>query len=310
MSAVSQKWKGFFCGAMAAVAYGMNPLFSLPLYDEGLSPAAVLFYRYTLAVVLIAILMKLGGKSFRLPLNMLFPVMIGSALMGISSLTLFQSYLEMDAGIASTILFVYPVMVAVIMAIFWGERITWSVVLGIIGSLAGVLILYQGDGSNVNLKGLMLVLGSALSFAVYIIAVRETSLSKVPAEVLTLYVMLFCIPVFFWRTGWGKELYCIQEWIGWGCIVALAFIPTVVAFFLLALSSRLIGATKTAILGALEPATAVFFGVLVFGEALTQRLIIGLVVIVLSVILVVLGKEQTAKKGSGKSKKAGSAPAS
>ena len=87
MSAVSQKWKGFFCGAMAAVAYGMNPLFSLPLYDEGLSPAAVLFYRYTLAVVLIAILMKLGGKSFRLPLNMLFPVMIGSLrLFGASSM--------------------------------------------------------------------------------------------------------------------------------------------------------------------------------------------------------------------------------
>ena len=305
MSTVNQKWKGVFCGALAAITYGMNPLFSLPLYDDGLSPAAVLCYRYALAAGLLAILMKLGGKSFRLPMNMLPHVICGSMLMVVSSLTLFMSYQEMDAGIASTILFVYPVMVAAIMAVFWGEKITVGTVLGILGALAGVLILYQGDGSGINRTGLLLVLCSALSYAVYIVAVKESALGKLPAELLTFYVMLFGIPVFFWRTGWGADLPCIQSWLGWGCIVALAFFPTVISFFLTAVSSRMIGATKTAILGALEPVTAVFFGVLVFGEPLTQRLIIGIVVIILAVMLVVLGKDSSRGK-----KKAGSAPAS
>ena len=54
----SAKTKGFTCGIIAAVTYGMNPLFTLPLYEEGLNADSVLFYRYGLAIVLLALLMK------------------------------------------------------------------------------------------------------------------------------------------------------------------------------------------------------------------------------------------------------------
>lgn len=66
---ISNKAKGFVCGAVAAATYGMNPLFTLPLYKEGLSVDSVLFYRYAFAVLILGILMKIQGQSFALKKN-------------------------------------------------------------------------------------------------------------------------------------------------------------------------------------------------------------------------------------------------
>ena len=69
---ISNKAKGFVCGAVAAATYGMNPLFTLPLYKEGLSVDSVLFYRYAFAVLILGILMKIQGQSFALKKNEYF----------------------------------------------------------------------------------------------------------------------------------------------------------------------------------------------------------------------------------------------
>lgn len=50
---INSKAKGFVCGAVAAATYGMNPLFTLPLYKEGMSVDSVLFYRYGFAVLIL-----------------------------------------------------------------------------------------------------------------------------------------------------------------------------------------------------------------------------------------------------------------
>ena len=103
MMNINNKAKGFVCGAVAAATYGMNPLFTLPLYEEGMSVDSVLFYRYAFAVLILGILMKLQGQSFALKKNEIFPLIIGGLLFSASSLLLFMSYKHMDAGIAETI---------------------------------------------------------------------------------------------------------------------------------------------------------------------------------------------------------------
>ena len=52
---VSNTFKGFVYGAVAAASYGLNPLFTLPLYSDGISADSVLFYRYGLGVVMLAL---------------------------------------------------------------------------------------------------------------------------------------------------------------------------------------------------------------------------------------------------------------
>ena len=90
---------------------------------------SVLFYRYFFALVMMAILMKLKGESFALRKADILPLAVMGLLFSSSSLFLFESYNYMDAGIASTLLFIYPLLVAIIMAVFFHEKV--SVVTGL-----------------------------------------------------------------------------------------------------------------------------------------------------------------------------------
>ena len=135
------KHKGIICGILAAVCYGTNPLGALPLYAE----ASVLFFRFSIATVILGVVLIANRKSFAVTRTELTTMASLGALMAASSLTYYQSFHYMDAGIASTILFVYPVMVAVIMATFFREKITATTITSIILALVGIGLLYKGD---------------------------------------------------------------------------------------------------------------------------------------------------------------------
>lgn len=73
-------------------------------------------------------------------------------------------------------------------------------------------------------------------------------------------------------------------------VISLAVFPTVISLMTMTKAIHYIGSTPTAILGALEPVTALFFGVLVFGEQLTPRIILGVLMIIIAVTLIIGGK--------------------
>ncbi len=288
---MNDKLKGCLFGIVAAVTYGMNPLFALPLYKQGVSADALLFYRYGFAFVLLGVFMKLRGKSFAISRKDVVPLLVTGNLMAFSSLLLFLAFLQMDAGIASTILFIYPVIVAVIMAVFFREKITVVTTVSIVLALFGIALLYRGgDGESLSFIGVVLVLFAALLYALYIISVRHSKVGKMDGELLSFYAFLIAIFVFLIRLLSGDGVPWLPGWSALGCILALAVITTVVSFLCTTLAVRYIGATPTSILGAFEPLTAVFFGVTVFGEQLTFRIGVGIVFIILAVTLIVLGK--------------------
>ena len=121
---MNAKAKGYILGAIAAATYGMNPLFALPLYNDGMDPDSVLFYRYLFAIPILGIMLKARGRSFKVERRQIPPLVTYGILLSLSSLSLFLSYQYMDAGIASTLLFVYPIMVALIMAFVFKERLS------------------------------------------------------------------------------------------------------------------------------------------------------------------------------------------
>ena len=73
---MSRKIKGYTLGAIAAASYGTNPLFTLPLYAEGISPDSVLFFRYLFALPILAIMLKSRGRSFAVSFADIIPVRI------------------------------------------------------------------------------------------------------------------------------------------------------------------------------------------------------------------------------------------
>lgn len=289
---MNSRLKGILCGVGAAVSYGMNPLGALPLYADGINTTTVLFYRYGLAVILLGLFMAVERKSFSITLKEFAILVPLGVLFALSSLTLFASFHFMDAGVASTLLFVYPVMVAIIMAIFFKERITFVTVLSILLSLSGIALLYRGgDGGVLDTTGVLLVMLSSLTYALYIVIVNKSSL-RMSSLRLTFYVLLVGVLLITSCSFFGDGETRIQILTTpsmWLHASILAVFPTIVSLLLMVVAVHEIGSTPTAVIGALEPLTAVMLGVTLFGEELTLRLSVGITLILSAVILIILG---------------------
>ncbi|TLT08380.1 DMT family transporter [Aliarcobacter thereius] len=280
--------KGIVLAVVSAIFYGTNPLGALILFQEGLNVTSVVFYRFLFAVILLAFFMKLFKKSFYVSIQQLSILAFLGILFGISAICLFSSFLYMDAGLASTILFVYPIFVAILMAIFFKEKSSIVVVLSIILSFAGVSLLFDSNSANISFFGLSLVLISSLCYAIYIVVINRYL--KISSFKTTLYSMLFCtLTIFIY--SFSKESSNIMPLINfnmWFYSIFLALIPTIFSLIFLVKAIELIGSTSASILGALEPLTAVFIGVFIFGESLTLKIVLAIFTILLSVILIVI----------------------
>ena len=293
----NNKTKGFILGAIAAASYGMNPLFTLPLYSAGMSVDTVLFYRYSLAVIVLGIMMKFQKQSFAIKRVDVLPLCIMGLLFAFSSLFLFMSYNYMDAGIASTILFVYPVLVAIIMAVVFKEKVSPITMFSIALAFVGISMLCKSPGGQtLSLVGITFVFLSSLSYAIYIVGVNRSSLKDMPIAKLTFYVLLFGLSVYVVRLQFCTELQVIPTPMLWINAVSLAVFPTVISLVTMTKAIHYIGSPPTAILGALEPVTALFFGVLVFGEQLTPRIILGILMVITAVTLIIGGKSLLKKR--------------
>ena len=293
----NNKTKGFILGAIAAASYGMNPLFTLPLYSAGMSVDTVLFYRYSLAVIVLGIMMKFQKQSFAIKRVDVLPLCLMGLLFAFSSLFLFMSYNYMDAGIASTILFVYPVLVAIIMAVVFKEKVSPITMFSIALAFVGISMLCKSPGGQtLSLVGITFVFLSSLSYAIYIVGVNRSSLKDMPIAKLTFYVLLFGLSVYVVRLQFCTELQVIPTPMLWINAVSLAVFPTVISLVTMTKAIHYIGSTPTAILGALEPVTALFFGVLVFGEQLTPRIILGILMVITAVTLIIGGKSLLKKR--------------
>jgi drug/metabolite transporter (DMT)-like permease len=286
------KHKGIVCGILAAVCYGTNPFGALPLYAEGVNTSSVLFYRFSMAVMILGVMLLAERKSFVVTKNELKVLASLGILFAASSITYYQSFRFMDAGIASTILFVYPVMVAVIMAVFFRERVTMTTVSSILLALVGIGMLYRGgEGATLSVVGIALVMISSLTYAVYIVVVNQSQI-RMSSLKLTFYVLLICMTCLLAYSFTSPDLHLQlpPSPRAWFYACWLGLMPTVLSLVLMTIAVHEVGATPTAIMGALEPLTAVAIGVLLFGESLTLRLVTGIVLILLAVMVIVLGK--------------------
>ncbi len=287
-----RKIKGCLNGIIASMSYGMNPLFALPLYSKGIGVNSVLFYRYALAVVIYGLWLKLFKKtSLKISLKEGLWLLLFGLLFSGSSLTMFDSFNYMDAGLACTILFVYPILVAVIMTLFFKEKLTSTTIISITLTSIGIALLYNGGSAALNPKGVWLVFAAALLYALYIVGIKNVNTIKhLKSDILTFYVMLFGLSLYVVNLKFCTELQILQSPIQWICAVALAVIPTIISLETITVAIKLIGSTTTAIIGALEPLTAIFFGVTVFHEQLTTKICFGILLILSGVLFLVTNK--------------------
>ncbi len=285
---MSLQTKGVILAIISAICYGMNPLGALFLYEEGLNVNSVIFYRFIFASILLAIFMLIKKDSFYLKFKEIILLALLGLLFGISAISLFNSFLYMDAGLASTVLFIYPIFVAIIMGLFFKEKNSIITILSIVFAFLGVVLLYESDGANVSNFGIFLVIVSSLCYAIYIVIINQYL--KMSALKVTFYSMLFCTITILIHSFFDSSLNIMPlvNFNMWFYTIFLALVPTIISLLFLIKAIQLIGSTSASILGALEPLTAVLIGVYVFNEKITFWLVIGIVFILFGVILIVL----------------------
>jgi drug/metabolite transporter (DMT)-like permease len=282
----NKKFFGTICGILAAVFYGTNPLGALKLYEQGMNTNSVLFSRFSMAWIIISIILIIRKESLKVTKREFGTLTALGLLFTASSMTLYFSFKYIAAGVASTLLFTYPIMTAVIMGLFFKEKAGYKTVIAIVLSLVGVLLLYWNDaGGTLDTFGVILVLVSALTYAIYIIVVNRCPL-EMSSFKINFYVVLYCaigMAVFAWLTG--QPLRLPHNAVSWFYASWLAVVPATLSLVLMVYASKYVGATPTAILGALEPLTAVLIGIFVFDEPFGFRLAIGIVLILSAVII-------------------------
>lgn len=285
---------GIFYAVLSSASFGFSPLFSLGLITVGLTNSDILSYRWGIAAIVLMIYAYCKKKTLRLTTSdEIWKVILLSALRALTSVTLLIGYANISSGIASTINFMYPVIVALCMMFIYGEHKSIVDLGAIAVSIFGVYLLASGDslvveGGNTTL-GLTCSLISAFSFAAYYILMKRLRADKIEVVKFTTWIMILSAVYFLiWAIGFEGGLTIVPDGNSWLLVLGLALWSTMVSNFTGVKAVRRIGPTLTSILGALQPVTAVILGVVFLGEHLYTRSLIGIILILAAVTVVVM----------------------
>ena len=291
---MSDTLKGYLFALVSALTYGMIPLFMIPLKKlDFFSVDTALFYRFLIAAILIlGYLVFYQKESVKINLKEGFVLSILGLFYALSAEFLFIAYDFLSPGIASTIFFIYPIMVALILGIFFKEKITLATTISLLIVVVGVGVLSIKDNFEINYVGLFVSLLGALMYALYMIIVNKTKI-KASGVKVSFYSMVFTSLFFLIKTlVLGNSVAIPSLEIGIH-LALVSLITTALSVVSLVYAIKYIGSTPTAIMGAVEPVVAVMISVGLFDETLTFSLIAGVIIIISGVLIdVVFNKKK------------------
>ncbi|MBR2932546.1 MAG: DMT family transporter [Rikenellaceae bacterium] len=288
-----QKLKGTIWALVSSSTFGLIPLFSLPVLTSGVGLDSLCFYRFAFATAAMGAYMLLSGRSLRISWRELATVALLSVFYGSTSMFLTSSYEFIPSGIATTIHFLYPVLVTTIMIVGFGERASWCVFTAAAMAIGGVYLLSgSSEGVTIQLRGIVSVLITVVTYATYIVGVNRSAVKDMEGRKMTFYVLL-CTAILFYMNlvvRHGGAIDPIPDIGAWVRLLLLALVPTLLSDLALIYAIQMVGSTTTAILGCMEPLTAVVVGIVCFGERFGALQAAGIVVVLAAVVLVIMAE--------------------
>lgn len=295
---MSPTLKGTIAGLVAAICYGLIPLFTIPIKNgeaaNHLSDCSIMFYRFALATLIIAVLMLITRRSFKITRGELVTLTYLAFLSDGSALFLIDGYNYLSSGVATTIHFMYPVVTTIMMMVFYNEARKVSTLLAVLLAVVGVGVLSWQSNGETSLHGIVIELISACCYAFYLIRVNRSRVRNMDGMKLTFYVMGIGALIFGAEALRQDEFQLITTGVQASHLLLLGIVCTVVTNLCLVMAVQRIGSTMTAVLGALEPLTAVALGCLLMGEDITLNIVLGICLIIPSVIIIIFTRAKHA----------------
>lgn len=290
---MNNRFSGLVWGMLSGASFGLIPLFTLPLFDAGLDVDSILFYRFSFASLILALILFIRGESFRITARQAIKLSLLGVFYMASAMFLLWGYEFMAAGIATAVHFLYPVCVVLMMTLFFGERISIKSIGAILLAVLGVAMLSSAEGVDgaISAWGLFVVVISSIAYSLYIVGVKRMNLESLGGFKLTFFGLLVTSILFGVKAFvFGQGVVALDSGLEVFNVFMLALVPTVLSNFALVNAIKRVGSTTTSIFGALEPMTAVAIGVAVFDEPISVVLLVGVVMIIGAVVTIVLNK--------------------
>lgn len=281
---------GLICGILAPISFGFMPLFTMPLINAQMSTASILAYRFAIAAFMLLIIMLVRGINLKVKWKQLLVMVLLGLIYVWSAAGVQIGYRYMPTGISTTVHFIYPIWVILIMLFVYRQRPAWITVFAISLAILGVASLTGvfGSSQKIPFVPFLIVASTGLAYAIYMVIMSRSGVNKLHPVKVSFYVMLTAAIAFTIISISTMGIQIIPGYYEVVNVILLCLVSTVLANILLVVAIKHAGATTNSVLGALEPLTAVVMGILFLDEKLTLSSIVGIGFIIIAVLTIAL----------------------
>ncbi|HLS53848.1 MAG TPA: DMT family transporter [Tissierellaceae bacterium] len=270
---------------IAAVIFGIMPLFAKIIFSNGGDPVSLVFYRFFVPIPVLYFINKKRQIDLTISWKEVLRLIVLS-LFGISAslILLYYSYNYISIGLATAIFYIYPIFVAIGCVLFFEHKMTPGEVLSVILCGLGMFLFLDNIG-KVNIIGILLSFLSGICYAFYIVYFDKSSLRTMDIYKTTYYLCIVSSGLLFIYSLAMDTLVIKLSPLCWFLLIFVSLIVTIVAVTLFQYGIKLIGSQKASIMGTFEPITSVILGVSILEESFNVRTLLGFVIILTSVVL-------------------------
>ncbi len=283
--------KSYIKYCIALLLLGSNGIVASNIH---LPSVYIVLYRTFLGSIFSLLVYLIGGNRFTFQKHKrdFLCILLSGIAMGTSWLFLYEAYQQIGVSISSLLYYCAPVIVMVLSPLLFKERLTAPKVIGFLLVLAGIFFVNGQPSDTVTIFGIALSLMSAVMFSVMVMATKkaekivgmENSLLQLITAFLTVVVFVLCKN--------GIDFPAIQSnEIIW--IFALGLVNTGLGCYFYFSSIGNLPVQSVAILGYIEPLSAVIFSVVILGEVMLPLQITGAVLIIGGALIGELVKKRT-----------------
>jgi len=289
--------KGVLLIMLAAVCFGLIPLFTIVAYNNGFNPFTFSLFRSGFAAGEIFIFLKIMRINYGIK-RTLYPTLFKASLIGycMMMVTLFMAFNYISTGMAMSLHFIYPIATMVGVVLVFKEKVGFKKVCALIVSVFGIYFLIGfGSFDSFNFTGIFLALVSGIFYAYYVLIAAYSGMNKLNPFVLTFYVSLFNTLILLFVSFVTGNLHGLNL-TGLLSTMMVALVANLIGMVAFQAGLNVVGPTTATILSTFEPITSLIVGILLLEESFTWYHITGSFLILTSVIIVAFSKASSIDK--------------
>lgn len=277
------KGKMYLC--ISAFIYGLAPILAKVAYNGGVNGITLTFLRASLAVPVLVVILKADHISLKITKQEFKQIFMLATVGGaLPILLLYISYNHISTGLATTLHFVYPILIIFASSVIYHERMSKTTILSAIIVTVGIFM-FADINSAADKTGIILAILSGVFYSFYVIYMDKSGLDTMQYSKFTFYLMLIMsVSVLIFGVVTDSVSFAIST-KSWVYAVLISILITVFATPFFQVGVRYEGASTAGIISTIEPITTIILGALFLGEAMQPSQYLGGALVILGVVM-------------------------